>query len=300
MRPNRQPEFTQLDLEASFVNQHDIMTITENAINAAFSANNVDFNGEFQHITYEDALNTYGTDALDLRYGMTFADATNIFKDCGYKIFNSIVSGGGAIKGFAIPNMASELSKNMIQNELASKAIQSCGGKGLTWMKVLENDEFESNIVQFFSKEELIAAREATQATPNDIMVFVADASLHTVNTVLGRFRTLVAERFNLIPTNKYAACWITEFPLFERLDDGSFTSLHHPFTKPIEPIHDQMSDDEILALRADAYDVVINGQEVGGGSIRIHDSAQQEAVFKCLRLTDDEIDQKFGFCRRP
>ena len=296
LRPNRQPEFTQLDLEASFVNQSDIMTITETAIKAAFESNDISFDGSFQHITYHDAINTYGTDAPDLRYGMTFSDVTDIFKGCGYKIFNSIVAGGGSIKGFALPGLASELSKNMIQNDLASKAIQKCGGKGLSWMKVLENDEFESNIVQFFSKEELLAARDATNANVGDIMVFVADGSLATVNAVLGRFRVYVAERFNLIPKNTFAACWITDFPLFETTDNGSLTSLHHPFTQPVSSIHEDMSKEDILALTANAYDVVINGQEVGGGSIRIHDSKQQEIIFKLLNLSEEEIEQKFGF----
>ena len=149
LRPNRQPEFTQLDLEASFVNEADIMQVTEALIKASFESNGISINVPFQHIKYEDAMNTYGSDAPDLRYGMTFGNVTDIFKDCGYKIFNSIANAGGAIKGFAMPGLANELSKNMLQNDLASKAIQSCGGKGLTWMKVLENNEFESNIVQF-------------------------------------------------------------------------------------------------------------------------------------------------------
>ena len=127
-------------------------------------------------------------------------------------------------------------------------------------------------------------------------MVFVADGSLATVNTVLGRFRVYVAERFNLIPEDTYAACWITDFPMFEKTDDGHITSLHHPFTQPVKPVHDQMDEAEVLSLTARAYDIVINGQEVGGGSIRIHDSKQQEVVFKLLQLSDEDIEQKFGF----
>ena len=183
----------------------------------------------------------------------------------------------------------------MLQNDLASKAIQSCGGKGLTWMKVLENDTFDSNIVQFFTTDELIAAKKAVHATVGDVMVFVADASLRTVNDVLGRFRPLIAERFNLIPDNEYRACWITDFPLFE-LNDGHLTSLHHPFTQPSAPVSESMTQDDALGLTARAYDVVINGQEVGGGSIRIHDSKQQEIIFKLLNLSAEDIDQKFGF----
>ena len=183
----------------------------------------------------------------------------------------------------------------MLQNDLASKAIQACGGKGLTWMKVLPDNQFESNIVQFFSNEQLIAARDAVKADVGDVMMFVADASLDTVNQVLGRFRIYLAERFNLIPDDVYAGCWVTDFPLFEKTDAG-LTSLHHPFTQPSTSIHEGMSEDDILAIKARAYDIVINGQEVGGGSIRIHDSAQQALIFKLLNLSDEEIEQKFGF----
>ena len=271
------------------------MGVTEAIITAAFESCEISLTSPFEHMTYHDAINTYGTDAPDLRYGMAFGDVTDIFSDCGYKIFNSIASRGGSIKGFAIPGLADELSKNMLQNDLASKAIQSCGGKGLTWMKVLENDTFDSNIVQFFTTDELIAAKKAVHATVGDVMVFVADASLRTVNDVLGRFRPLIAERFNLIPDNEYRACWITDFPLFE-LNDGHLTSLHHPFTQPSAPVSESMTQDDALGLTARAYDVVINGQEVGGGSIRIHDSKQQEIIFKLLNLSAEDIDQKFGF----
>lgn len=295
LRPNRQPEFTQLDLEASFVDESDIINLTNTLIKAAFDSNGIAINHEFATMTYEHALNTYGTDAPDLRYGMTFSDVTEHFKGSGYKIFNSIIDAGGAIKGFALPGLANELSKNMLQNDLASKAIQACGGKGLTWMKVLPDNQFESNIVQFFSNEQLIAARDAVNADVGDVMMFVADASLDTVNQVLGRFRIYLAERFNLIPDDVYAGCWVTDFPLFEKTDAG-LTSLHHPFTQPSTAIHEGMSEADILAIKARAYDIVINGQEVGGGSIRIHDSAQQALIFKLLNLSDEEIEQKFGF----
>ena len=295
LRPNRQPEFTQLDLEASFVNEDDVMNLTNELIKAAFESNGTPINHEFPSMTYKDAMDTYGTDAPDLRYGMAFANVTDVFKGSGYKIFNSIIESGGAIKGFSLPGLANELSKNMIQNDLASKSIQACGGKGLTWMKVLENDQFESNIVQFFSQEQLIAAREATGAKTGDIMMFVADTNPATANQVLGRFRIMVAERFNLIPDDVYAGCWITDFPLFEKTESG-LTSLHHPFTQPAQHIHEGMSEKDILNITARAYDIVINGQEVGGGSIRIHDSQQQALIFKLLKLSDEEIQQKFGF----
>ncbi|MEK9727255.1 MAG: aspartate--tRNA ligase [Candidatus Margulisiibacteriota bacterium] len=295
LRPNRQPEFTQLDLEASFIDENDIIGLTNQLIKAAFESNGIQINHDFPQMSYDTAMNLYGTDAPDLRYGMAFVDATEIFKNSGYKIFNHIIDAGGAIKGFALPGLADSLSKNMLQNDLASKTIQACGGKGLTWMKVLEDNQFESNIVQFFSNEQLSRAREATNAKPGDVMVFVADTSVETVNQVLGKFRIVVAERFDLIPENEFSGCWITDFPLFEKTDAG-LTSLHHPFTQPAQPIHEGMSETEILGINARAYDIVINGQEIGGGSIRIHDSQEQALIFKLLQLSDEEIQQKFGF----
>jgi aspartyl-tRNA synthetase len=295
LRPNRQPEFTQLDLEASFVNDDDIMGLTNALIGAAFQSQGIVIDHAFPKMTYADAMNYYGTDAPDLRYGMAFADVTTVFKDSGYKIFNSIIGAGGAIKGFSLPGLAKELSKNMLQNDLAGKTIQACGGKGLTWMKVLDNDQFESNIVQFFSQDQLIAAKQAVNAAPGDIMVFVADTNMSVVNQVLGRFRVAVAERFNLIPDDVYAGCWITDFPLFERTDTG-LTSLHHPFTQPSEPIHEGMTQDQVLGITAKAYDIVINGQEIGGGSLRIHDAKAQALIFKLLNLSDEDIREKFGF----
>ena len=246
-------------------------------------------------MTYKDAMDTYGTDAPDLRYGMAFANVTDVFKGSGYKIFNSIIEAGGAIKGFALPGLANELSKNMLQNDLASKSIQACGGKGLTWMKVLENDQFESNIVQFFSQEQLVAAREATGAEVGDIMMFVADTNPNTVNHVLGRFRIMVAERFNLIPEDVYAGCWITDFPLFEKTDTG-LTSLHHPFTQPAQHIHESMNEADILNVTARAYDIVINGQEVGGGSIRIHDSQQQALILSYSIFLMKKFNRSLAF----
>jgi len=295
LRPNRQPEFTQLDLEASFVNESDIMRVTEAAIQSAFQTMGITLDAPFESLRYDDAMNLYGSDAPDLRYNMAFGDVTDIFKACGYNIFKSLANKGGRIKGFAIPGLASSISKNVLQNDLASKSIQACGGKGLTWIKCLDGNQFESNVAQFFSQDELIQAAHAVHATPGDIMVFVADQSLDVVNTVLGRFRVMIAERFNLIPEGIFRACWITDFPLFE-INNGQLTSLHHPFTQASSPLSESMDTTALLALKARAYDVVINGQEVGGGSIRIHHPKEQALVFKALNLTEDEINQKFGF----
>lgn len=295
LRPNRQPEFTQLDIEASFVNEADIISLTNQIITAAFKSQGITIQHPIPSITYDHAINTYGTDAPDLRYGLPLIDVTAALTDSNYNIFNTIIQSGGIIKGLVLPGMAESLSKNMLQNDLAKSLIQSCGGKGLTWMKVLENHAFESNIVQFFTNDQLIEARNTMNAQPGDIMMLVADTDPSQVNRVLGRLRIALAERFNLIPTDVFSACWITDFPLFDVTDTG-LTSLHHPFTQPNAPLREDMSPSDALAVTARAYDIVINGQEIGGGSVRIHDPSEQHAVFKLLGLTDDEIQSKFGF----
>jgi aspartyl-tRNA synthetase len=295
LRPNRQPEFTQLDIEASFINEADIRNLTHSLLAAAFDSNGIAIPNAFPCMTFDDAMNRYGSDAPDTRFGLTFTDLTAHFTPCNYGIFTTIIESGGVIKGFALPQLADHISKNALQNDLAKTVIQACGGKGLTWIKVRPDNQFESNVAQFFTTEQLLASRDALNAKPGDIMLLVADTSLDTVNTVLGKLRLHLANRFNLIPKGVFSGCWVIDFPLFEETDAG-LASRHHPFTQPAEAIHEDMSPSQLLAIKARAYDIVINGQEIGGGSIRIHDPQQQALIFKCLRLSDADIDQKFGF----
>jgi aspartyl-tRNA synthetase len=227
LRPNRQPEFTQLDLEASFIDETFIYDLIEGLMVDVAAVCDIKLPTPFPRLTYDEAMNRYGSDAPDLRFDMPLCDVTDILPDSGYKIFNTIVKNGGLIKGMRIPGQAAALSKNVLQNEFAMSLIQKMGGKGMTWMK-LENGEFLSNIVQFFTQDELNQIKDRLSAEDGDVLVFVADTDHHLVNTVLGKFRVFIADRQGLIPENTYAPCWVTNFPLFDPHESG-VTSTHHP-----------------------------------------------------------------------
>mgnify|MGYP001201882392 FL=1 len=294
LRPNRQPEFTQLDLEASFIDEDYIYSLFEPLIKDVFAVVGKTIEGPFPHITYSDAMNYYGNDHPDLRFEMKMIDVTDCLKDVEYRIFNSIVKNGGSIKGINVKGKANEMSKNMLQEELAKKVVPKFGGKGMSWMKV-ENGELVSNIVQFFKDDEKKALMTLMGAEDGDVFLFIADTNKNLVNDVLGRLRLHVARQYNFIDDTKIAACWVTEFPMFE-LKDGRLNSMHHPFTQPEEAIIDAKTTEDFLNLTSRAYDLVINGEEVGGGSIRIHDPKIQEKIFSALGLTKEDIKEKFGF----
>ena len=294
LRPNRQPEFTQLDLEASFIDETYIYSLLEPLVERVFATVGKKIQGPFPHITYEDAMNRYGNDHPDLRFDMTMVDVTQTLKNCNYKIFNSIANNNGSIKGIKVTNKASEMSKNMLQEELAKKVVPKFGGKGMTWMKVIDG-KLESNIVQFFSEQEQADLITALDAHDNDVLLFVADTNKDLVNDVLGRLRLYVGKKWGFIDPKAIAPCWVTDFPMFE-LKDNRLNSMHHPFTQPDESFMTAQTTDDFLAVKSRAYDLVINGEEIGGGSIRIHDSQMQAKIFETLGLTETDIKQKFGF----
>ena len=294
LRPNRQPEFTQLDLEASFIDESYIFELIESLLEKLFAHVGITIKGPFPHITYQDAMEKYGTDRPDLRFGMTLVDVSETLKNCQYKIFHSILKKGGKIKGITVKNAASKLSKNMMQEEIAKKIIPSMGAKGLTWMKVVDN-KLESNIVQFFTESEQSDLMNRMSAEEGDILCFIADTNTKLVDDVLGRFRLYMGEKMELIPPNTFAPCWVTNFPLYEE-SDGNLTSVHHPFTAPDQDITQLTDKEKLLDVKSRGYDIVINGEEVGGGSIRIHDPKIQKKVFQDLGLTQNDIQEKFGF----
>jgi aspartyl-tRNA synthetase len=218
---------------------------------------------------------------------------SDLFKQTEYKIFKMIVEKGGLIKGITLKNMADKMSKNFLQEEVAKGLIPKLGAKGMTWMKVIDG-QLESNIVQFFSPEEQQKLIAHMNAENGDVLVFIADTDHALVNRVLGQFRVIIAQQMGIIPPNQFAICWVTDFPLFERVE-GNVSPMHHPFTQSQAPI-ESTDADHLLSLKARAYDLVINGEEVGGGSIRIHDPQQQVSVFKALGMTDAQIEENFGF----
>lgn len=294
LRPNRQPEFTQLDMEASFIDEEFVYKHIEEVIARMFKAGGITLPRPFARMTYREAIDSYGTDRPDTRFEMRFAEVTNIFKDTNYKIFKQILARGGVIKGIVVKGEPEHLSKNVLQNEYAKEIVPGFGAKGMTWMRVA-GGRLESNIVQFFSKEEQKATLERFNAEDGDVILIIADTSYEVVTSALGQLRVHVADRLRLIPQDKYSPLWITDFPLFEATEEG-ITSVHHPFTAPARTDFDANNRSELLSLRARAYDLVINGEELGGGSIRINDCEVQKKIFAALGITDDEAEEKFGF----
>jgi aspartyl-tRNA synthetase len=294
LRPNRQPEFTQLDLEASFIDESFIYELLETITIRLFKEQrNIELSKGFPQITYADAMDKYGNDHPDFRFDMTLVNVTKVCNGVSYKIFQSIIDNGGLIKGINLKGKSGELSKSYLQEEIAKKTAAKIGVRGISWMRV-ENGKLQSNIVQFFSEEQQVELIKTMSGEDGDVLFFIADTNHNTVNDALGRLRLLLAEQHGLINKDDVKPCWVIDFPLFEK-KDGGLHSLHHPFTQAKGDIT-KMTDDEIAVVNARAYDLVINGEEVGGGSIRIHDSAEQTKVFELLGLSQEDIEQKFGF----
>jgi len=248
-------------------------------------------------MNYDVAMERYGSDRPDLRFDMAFEEVTDILEETRYAVFRQVLQAGGCIKGFCIKGQADSLSKNVLQNEYAAKIAPSFGAKGMTWMKVTDG-RLESNIVQFFSETELGRLKERFRAGDGDVLILIADASRDLVNKVLSALRLHLAERLNLIPEDHYVPLWVTDFPLFE-LKDGNLGSQHHPFTMPDRIDFDPANKQECLTLKSRAYDLVMNGEELGGGSIRIHRMDIQKKIFLALELTEEELEAKFGFFLR-
>ena len=252
----------------------------------------------FPRMTYAEAMDSTGSDKPDLRFGLRFVDVTDVFTQTRYAIFRQILQRGGCIKGLNIKGQSERLSKNVLQNEYAKEIAPSFGAKGMTWMRA-ENGTLESNIVQFFSAQELDELRRRFAVEDGDVLIMVADPSARVVASALGNLRLHLANRLGLIPADTFCPLWVTDFPLFEPTDEGGVTSTHHPFTAPHRTDFDPSDVEELLSLRSRAYDLIMNGEELGGGSIRIHDRAVQRKIFAALGLSDDEIQLRFGFFLR-
>jgi len=294
LRPNRQPEFTQLDLEASFIDEEYLYELLEELTVQMFAIGNITLPRPFPRMTYAEAMDTTGSDRPDLRFGLRFVDATSVFAKTSYAIFRQILQRGGCIKGINVKGQSERLSKNILQNEYAKEIVPGFGAKGMTWMRVVDGG-LESNIVQFFSDAEQRGILERFAAEKGDVILMIADPSWSLVCSALGQLRLHLAERLGLIPRDVYYPLWVTDFPLFEATENG-VTSSHHPFTMPDRTDFDPEKVDELLALKSRAYDLVMNGEELGGGSIRINDRALQNRIFKALGLSDAEVEEKFGF----
>jgi aspartyl-tRNA synthetase len=294
LRSNRQPEFTQLDLEASFIDEEFIFGLIEDLLCRMFEVGGTRLPRPFPRMTWQEAMDKTGSDRPDLRFDMHFVEATDIFKHTGYSIFKQILQRGGVIKGITVKQASEALSKNVLQNEYAKQIVPGFGAKGMTWMRVT-GDGLDSNIVQFFNDQEQRAIIKRFKAVDGDVVLIIADPSIEVVNSALGRLRCHVADRLGMIPQDRFAPVWVTDFPLFEATEEG-VTSTHHPFTAPDRTDFDPTDPEDLLSLLSRSYDIVVNGEELGGGSIRIHDQDTQQRVFTALGLSPDAAAEKFGF----
>jgi len=292
LRADRQPEFTQIDLEMSFVEENDVMSLMEELLAGVFKAvKGVDLKLPFPRLPYRDAMDRYGSDKPDTRFGLELKDISDIAKASDFKVFLQAVELGGQVKGFAAPGMAG-LSRKEV-DDLTNEA-KIFGAKGLAWIKVTESG-FESPIAKFFKEGQVKAIAERFAAKPGDLMMFIAD-SPKVVAETLGYLRLFLGKRLKLIDESKFNFLWVTDFPLVEwNADEKRHDAMHHPFTAPKDEDLEFMKT-EPLKVRAKAYDIVLNGSEIGGGSIRIHRSDIQSQMFSLLNIAEEDARKKFGF----
>lgn len=292
LRADRQPEFTQIDLEMSFVDREDVMGLMEQLIAVIFrEVKGTELSLPLPRLTYQEAMDRYGSDKPDTRFGLELKDISDIAKSTEFKVFLQALELGGQVKGFAAPGFAS-LSRKEI-DDLTNEA-KLFGAKGLAWIKVTDTG-FESPIAKFFKDGQIQEIAKRFGARPGDMMLFVAD-SPKVVAETLGHLRLFVARRQRLIDESRFHFLWVTDFPLVEWNDDEKrYDAMHHPFTAPMDEDLALMDTDP-LKVRAKAYDIVLNGAEIGGGSIRIHRSDVQAKMFRLLNISDEEARDRFGF----
>ena len=293
LRFNRQPEFTQIDMELSFVEIEDIIDVNERYLKMLFKeVLNKDLSIPFNRMTYQEAMDRYGVDKPDVRFGMELKDISELVKDCGFKVFTSAVESGGSVRAIVVEGGAEAYTRKKIDKLEAF--VKDFKAKGLAWAKVKE-DEIQSPILKFIGDDTMNAILKKLEAKTGDLVLFVADKN-DTVYAALGNLRNHIADEMGLIPEDVIVPLWIVEFPLFEYdEEEGRYVAKHHPFTSPMDEDLDKLESDP-GACRAKAYDIVINGDEMGGGSIRIHDSDVQSRMFKALGFTKEETEEKFGF----
>ena len=292
LRADRQPEFTQIDVEMSFITEEDIMRMMEGLMSAIFKAClGKELELPFTRLAYSDAMNRYGKDNPDVRFGMEIVDVTAIVKNSGFKLFTEVAASGGVIKAIKARQAASLSRKDL---DALKDFVAIYGAKGLAWARVGATD-WTSPIFKFLQPAEVEGINKAMDAGEGDVIFFVADTA-KVVNDSLGNLRIHLAKKLNLIDPEKLAFTWITEFPLMDYSEsEKRFVSTHHPFTSPFLEDLPLLTTD-LGKVRARAYDLVLNGSEIGGGSIRIHRKDVQAQVFKVLGLSEEEAKQKFGF----
>ena len=294
LRADRQPEFTQIDLEMSFVDVDDVMNMGEGYIQRVFKeAMGVDIQLPLPRLTYKDAMERYGSDKPDTRYEMELCDLGDVVKGCGFGVFTSALEAGGAVYCITAKNAVNTLTRKEIDK--LTEFVRGIGAKGLAFARLMP-DGLASSFAKFLTEDEMTALLNKAGAETGDVVLIVADTKKNSVLSVLGALRQEVAKKLDIIPADKFNLLWITEFPFFEWDEDaGAFVAMHHPFTSPMDECLEYLETDK-AQVRAKAYDLVLNGVELSSGSIRITDPALQKRMFTLLGLSDEEAYEKFGF----
>ena len=292
LRADRQPEFTQIDLEMSFAGVDDVIEVQEGFIKRVMKeVKGVDVVTPFPRLTYDEAMERYGSDKPDTRFDIELIKLNDVFEGCGFELFTKSLAEGGDIRGICVPGGAAEFSRKKIDK--ITNEVKHYGAHGLIWIKN-DGGAVSSSIGKYFSEDELKAVLEKCGAGSGDI-VFIVSGTPKVTYDSLGFLRRRIAGLMGLLDDNQFNFLWVVDFPMFEQDEDGNLKAMHHPFTQPKLEELDKL-DTDILGLKANAYDIVLNGVELGGGSVRIHDKDLQARMFKVLGLTDEECQEKFGF----
>lgn len=293
LRADRQPEFTQVDMELSFVDEEEVMDVNERLLQKIFKeVLDVDVTLPIQRMTWQEAMDRFGSDKPDLRFGMELHDVSEVVKGCGFGVFTGALEAGGSVRGI---NAAGQGNMPRKKIDALVKFAKDFGAKGLAYLAVNEDGTYKSSFAKFMTEEELKNLVDAMEGKPGDLLLFAADKN-KVVYDVLGNLRLEIARNLGLLDKNEYKFLWVTEFPEFEYSEEqGRYVAMHHPFTMPME------EDIPLLAtnpekVRARAYDIVLNGTELGGGSIRIHQNDVQETMFEALGFTKEKAQEQFGF----
>ncbi|MGN0673689.1 MAG: aspartate--tRNA ligase [Anaerovoracaceae bacterium] len=293
LRADRQPEFTQIDLEMSFADEDTVIEIQEGFLKRVMKEiKGIDIETPFPRLTYAEAMERFGSDKPDTRFGIELVKLNDLFEGSSFEVFTKALSEGGDIRGICVPGGADKFARKKID-----KLVDECkhyGAKGLVWIKY-EADEIKSSVSKFFSQDDLKTVLDRFGANVGDI-VFICSDKPKVVFDTLGFLRRRIAGELGMLDDNQFNFLWVVDFPMFEADDEGNIKAMHHPFTQPkLDELH-KLDEGDILGLNANAYDIVLNGVELGGGSVRIHDRELQSRMFEVLGLTEDECQEKFGF----
>ena len=295
LRADRQPEFTQLDVEMSFVEQEDVISMAEELTKTVFKdVTGIEITEKFLRMSYDDAMNFYGSDKPDLRFDMKLIDLSEETADCGFGVFENALKDGGNVKAIVAPN-AKKFSRKYIK-DLEDYVKTYFKAKGLAYIKMNENGEINSPIAKFFSEEKLAQIIEKLGIKNNEVALILAD-KYKVVHDGLGALRLKLGEELELIDKNAFKFLWVVDFPMFEwSEEENRYKAQHHPFTSIKEEDRKYLDTNELAKIKTDSYDIVLNGYEIGGGSIRIHDEDLQAKVFEKLGFGQEELEDKFGF----